>query len=146
MKNRRSKRWIGLNRGLPMKPGRCGTMTHEYKRHDTTCLFAALNVLDGTVIGARYPRYRHEKSLNFLRTLDRDTSPGQALRLILDNYGTYTHPNVKKWLVKHPRFHLHFTPTSASWLNLVERWFGRSRASAFGAVPSRVCRSWLRGH
>ena len=129
--------------GLPMKKGRCGTMTHDYKRHGTTCLFAALNVLDGTVIGTCYPRHRHEEFLKFLRTIDRDTSPGQALHLILDNYGTHTHPNVKKWLVKHPRFHLHFTPTSASWLNLVERWFGeitrkRIRRGVFKSVPELV--------
>ncbi|BFU89845.1 MAG: hypothetical protein NTAFB01_10320 [Nitrospira sp.] len=82
--------------GLPMKKGRCGTMTHDYKRHGTTCLFAALNVLDGTVIGTCYPRHRHEEFLKFLRTIDRDTSPGQALHLILDNYGTHNHPTVKK--------------------------------------------------
>ena len=126
-----------------MKKGRCGTMTYDYKRHGTTCLFAALNVLDGTVIGTCYPRHRHEEFLKFLRTIDRDTSRGQALHLILDNYGTHNHPNVKKWLVKHPRFHLHFTPTSASWLNLVERWFGeitrkRIRRGVFTSVPELV--------
>lgn len=100
-------------------------------------------MLDGTVIGTCYPRHRHEEFLKFLRTIDRDTSPGQALHLILDNYGTHNHPTVKKWLVKHPRCHLHFTPTSASWLNLVERWFGeitpkRIRRGVFKSVPELV--------
>lgn len=129
--------------GLPMKPGRCGTMTHDYKRNGTTCLFAALNVLDGTVIGTCYPRHRHEEFLKFLRTLDRATPPGLALHLILDNYGTHNHPHVKQWLEKHPRFHLHFTPTSSSWLNLVERWFAeitrkRIRRGIFKSVPELV--------
>lgn len=129
--------------GLPMKKGRCGTMTHDYKRHGTTCLFAALNVLDGTVIGTCYPRHRHEEFLKFLRTIDGATPPGVALHLILDNYGTHTHPAVKQWLKKHPRFHLHFTPTSSSWLNLVERWFGeltrkRIRRGVFRSVPDLI--------
>jgi transposase len=110
--------------GLPMKPGRSGTMTHDYKRHGTTSLFAALNVLDGTVIGNCYERHRHQEFLKFLRRLDRSFPKGKTLHLILDNYGTHKHPNVKAWLAKHPRFHLHFTPTSSSWLNLIERWFG----------------------
>jgi transposase len=126
--------------GLPMKKGRCGTMTHDYKRNGTTCLFAALNVLDGTVIGTCYPRHRHEEFLKFMKTLDRKTSPIQDLHLILDNYGTHTHPNVQDWLAKHTRFHLHFTPTSSSWLNLIERWFGeltrkRIRRGTFASVP-----------
>ena len=129
--------------GLPMKKGRCGTMTHDYKRHGTTCLFAALNVLDGTVIGTCYPRHRHEEFLKFLRKIDRDTPPRRALHLILDNYGTHTHPHVKTWLKKHARFHLHFTPTSSSWLNLVERWFAeitrkRIRRGVFTSVPELV--------
>ena len=129
--------------GLPMKKGRCGTITHDYKRNGTTCLFAALNVLDGTVIGTCYPRHRHEEFLKFLRTIDRETPPGLPLHLILDNYGTHNHPNVKKWLQKHSRFHLHFTPTSSSWLNLVERWFGeitrkRIRRGVFKSVPELV--------
>ncbi len=129
--------------GLPMKKGRCGTMTHDYKRHGTTCLFGALNVLDGTVIGTCYPHHRHEEFLMFLRKIDRDTPQGQDLHLILDNYGTHNHPNVKQWLVKHPRFHLHFTPTSSSWLNLIERWFGeitrkRIRRGVFKSVPELV--------
>lgn len=110
--------------GLPMKKGRCGTMTHDYKRNGTTCLFAALNVLGGTVIGSCYPRHRHEEFLKFLRKLDRETPRKMDLHLIVDNYGTHNHADVKAWLDKHPRFNMHFTPTSSSWLNLVERWFG----------------------
>jgi transposase len=129
--------------GLPMKKGRCGTMTHDYKRNGTTCLFAALNVLDGKVIGTCYPRHRNVEFLKFLRKIDRETSRGMDLHLILDNYGTHKHPNVKKWLSKHPRFHLHFTPTSSSWLNLIERWFGeitrkRIRRGVFHSVPDLV--------
>jgi len=129
--------------GLPMKKGRCGTMTHDYKRHGTTSLFAALNVMDGTVIGTCYPRHRHEEFLKFLRMIDRKTLQTLDLHLILDNYGTHFHPNVKQWLSKHPRFHLHFTPTSSSWLNLIERWFGeltrkRLRRGVFRSVPELV--------
>ena len=109
--------------GLPMKRGRCGTMTHDYVRHGTTTLFAALNVLEGTVIGECFSRHRHEEFLKFLRQVDRQTPPGLDLHLVIDNYATHKHPSVKAWLEKHPRFHLHFTPTSSSWLNLVERWF-----------------------
>jgi transposase len=129
--------------GLPMKKGRCGTMTHDYKRHGTTTLFAALNVLDGTVIGSCYPRHRHEEFLKFLRKIDRETSDGMNLHLIVDNYGTHKHPNVKKWLSKNKRFHLHFIPTSSSWLNLIERWFGeitrkRIRRGVFHSVPDLI--------
>lgn len=129
--------------GLPMKQGRCGTMTHDYKRHGTTCLFAALNVLEGTVIGSCYARHRNTEFLKFLRTIDRQTPAGLDLHLILDNYGTHKHPNVQKWLEKHPRFHLHFIPTSSSWLNLVERWFGeitrqQIRRGVFHSVPELV--------
>ena len=109
--------------GLPMKPGRAGTMTHDYKRNGTTTLFAAMNILDGKVIGQCLPRHRHQEFLKFLRTINRQTRKGLDLHLIVDNYGTHTHPKVTFWLAKHPRFHMHFTPTSASWLNLVERWF-----------------------
>jgi len=111
--------------GLPMKKGRCGTRTHDYKRHGTTSLFAALDVLEGTIIGNCYERHRHQEFLKFLRRLDREFPKSKPLHLILDNYGTHKHPNVKTWLEKHPRFHLHFTPTSSSWLNLIERWFGQ---------------------
>ena len=129
--------------GLPMKKGRCGTMTHDYKRNGTTCLFAALNVAEGKVIGTCYPRHRNEEFLRFLRKINRETSKELDLHLILDNYGTHNHPNVKKWLGKHKRFHLHFTPTGASWLNLVERWFGeitrkRIRRGIFKSVPDLV--------
>jgi len=116
--------------GLPLKKGRCGTMTHDYKRHGTTTLFAALDVATGKVIGQCLPRHRHQEFLRFLRVLDRDTPKGLELHLIIDNYATHKHANVKKWLQKHPRFHLHFTPTSASWLNLVERFFGLITADA----------------
>lgn len=129
--------------GLPMKKGRCGTMTHDYKRNGTTTLFAALNVLDGMVIGSCYPRHRHEEFLKFLRKIDRETPDGMNLHLIVDNYGTHKHPNVKKWLSKHKRFHLHFIPTSSSWLNLIERWFGeitrkRIRRGVFHSVPDLI--------
>ena len=129
--------------GLPMKKGRCGTMTHDYKRNGTTCLFAALNVLDGKVIGTCYPRHRHDEFLRFLRKINRETPLGMNLHLILDNYGTHKHPDVMAWLNKHPRFHLHFTPTSSSWLNLVERWFGeitrkRIRRGVFRSVHDLV--------
>lgn len=110
--------------GLPMKKGRCGTRTHDYVRHGTTTLFAALNVLEGTVIGSCFERHRHEEFLKFLRQVDRQTPPELDLHLIVDNYATHKHPKVKNWLKRHPRFHLHFIPTSSSWLNLVERWFG----------------------
>jgi len=109
--------------GLPMKKGRCGTMTHDYKRHGTTTLFAALNVLDGTVIGECMSRHRHQEFLKFLRKLDRETPGELTLHLILDNYAAHKHDAVKRWLKRHRRFHLHYTPTSSSWLNLVERWF-----------------------
>ncbi len=129
--------------GLPMKKGRCGTMTHDYKRHGTTTLFAALNVLEGTVVGQCWPRHRHQEFLKFLRQLDREFATPVPLHLILDNYGTHKHPKVKAWLAKHPRFDLHFVPTSASWLNLVERWFReltdkRIRRGVFHSVPELV--------
>jgi transposase len=128
--------------GLPMKKGRCGTMTHDYRRNGTTCLFAAMNLLEGKVIGTCYPRHRNTEFLKFLRKIDREV-PGQGIHLILDNYGTHGHAKVKAWLEKHPRFTLHFTPTSSSWLNLVERWFGeitrkRIRRGVFKSVPELV--------
>lgn len=109
--------------GLPIKKGRCGTMTHDYKRNGTTTLFAALNTLDGTVIGACMKQHRHQEWLKFLRLIDERTMPGKELHLIADNYATHKHPAVQRWLKRHPRFHMHFTPTSASWLNMVERFF-----------------------
>jgi transposase len=129
--------------GLPLKKGRCGTMTHDYKRNGTTCLFAALNVLEGTVMGSCYPRHRNVEFLKFLRKINSETRKELDLHLILDNYGTHTHPNVKKWLEKHPRFHLHFIPTSSSWVNLIERWFAeltekRVRRGVFKSVPDLI--------
>lgn len=129
--------------GLPMKKGRCGTFTHDYKRHGTTTLFAALNLLDGTVIGECMARHRHQEFLNFLRKIDRETPWNIDLHLIVDNYATHTHPRVRHWLSKHRRFHLHPTPTSSSWLNLVERWFReltqkRLRRGVFHSVPELI--------
>ena len=129
--------------GLPMKPGRCGTMTHDYKRHGTTTLFAALSLLDGKVIGDCMPRHRHQEFIRFLRRIDSETSVALELHLIVDNYSTHKHPRVKSWLARHPRFHLHFTPTSSSWLNLVERWFReltqqRIRRGSFHKVQELV--------
>jgi transposase len=128
---------------LPLKKGRAGTMTHDYKRNGTTTLFAALDVLTGAVIGQCLPRHRHSEFLKFLRTIDRQVPKGLQVHLILDNYSTHTHPNVKSWLAKHPRFHLHFTPTSSSWLNLVERFFGKLtdkaiRRGVFTSVPDLI--------
>jgi transposase len=139
--------------GLPMKKGRCGTMTHDYKRHGTTTLFAALSMLDGTVIGDCMPRHRHQEFIRFLKRIDTDTAPGLDLHLIVDNYGTHKHPRVKSWLRRHSRFHLHFTPTSGSWLNLVERWFReitdkRIRRGTFQSVAAlnTAIREYLDNH
>lgn len=129
---------------LPMKKGRAGTMTHDYKRNGTTTLFAALNVLDGRIIHKCMPRHRHQEFLAFLKVLDAESPAGVELHLILDNYGTHKHPAVKKWLARRPkRFHLHFTPTSSSWLNLVERFFAeitrkRIRRGVFASVPALI--------
>jgi transposase len=109
--------------GLPLKKGRCGTMTHDYKRNGTATLFAAMSTLDGTVISMCDDRHRHQEWLKFLRVIDYVTPPGKDLHLIADNYATHKHPNVQKWLARHPRFHVYFTPTSSSWLNMVERFF-----------------------
>ena len=125
--------------GLPMKKGRAGTMTHDYKRNGTTTLFAALNMLDGSVIGQCIARHRHREFLRFLKTIDRQTPVDLDLHLIVDNYATHKTEAVKGWLKQHKRFHLHFTPTSASWLNMVERFFAeitreRIRRGAFTSV------------
>ena len=125
--------------GLPMKKGRCGTMTHDYKRHGTTTLFAALEVLEGKVVGQCFQRHRHQEFLRFLRRLDQEFPGETPLHLVMDNYGTHKHPNVQVWMKKHPRFIPHFVPTSSSWLNLVERWFAeltakRVRRGSFGSV------------
>jgi transposase len=109
--------------GLPLKKGRCGTMTHDYKRNGTTTLFAALNVLQGKVIGDFHKRHRHQEFLSFLRRIDREFPGKTALHLVMDNYGTHGHADVKAWLTKHPRYVIHYVPTSCSWLNLIERWF-----------------------
>ena len=106
-----------------MKKGRGETRTHDYKRHGTTTLFAALNVADGKVIGTCMDRHRHQEWLKFLRRIDEQTPADKQLHLIADNYATHKHPRVQSWLKRHPRFHMHFTPTSASWLNMVERFF-----------------------
>jgi transposase len=111
--------------GLPMKKGQAGTMTHDYKRHGTTTLFAALNVASGQVIGQCMQQHRHQEWLKFLRLIDRNTPKALSVHVIADNYATHKHANVKLWLERHPRFHMHFTPTSGSWLNQVERFFGR---------------------
>jgi len=129
--------------GLPLKRGRCGTQTHDYTRHGTTTLFAALSLLDGKVIGDCMPRHRHQEFLRFLKKIDAEVAAGLALHLIVDNYGTHKHPRVTAWLRRHPRFHLHFTPTSSSWLNLVERWFReltdkRIRRGSFANVPALI--------
>jgi len=126
--------------GLPLRPGRCGTMTHDYKRHGTTTLFAALNVLDGKIVGECLPRHRHQEFLRFLRILDSEFPCHLNLHLVVDNYGTHKHPKIKAWLEKHPRFQRHFIPTSSSWLNLVERWFRELtqkalRRNSFISVP-----------
>jgi transposase len=109
--------------GLPLKKGRCGTMTHDYKRNGTATLFAALNTLDGTVISMCDDRHRHQEWLKFLRVIDDVTPEVKQIYLIADNYATHKHPRVQKWLSRHPRFHVYFTPTSSSWLNMVERFF-----------------------
>src|SRR5882672_1757364 len=126
--------------GLPLKKGRAGTMTHDYKRNGTTTLFAALNVATGEVIGECLPRHRAKEFLTFLKIIDRQTPPDLDLHLIVDNYATHKAPPIKHWLKRHPRFTLHFTPTSSSWLNLVERLFAeitrqRIRRGTFTSVP-----------
>jgi transposase len=129
--------------GLPLKKGRCQTMTHDYKRHGTTTLFAALNVASGKILGTCMQRHRHQEWLRFLRMVDRQTPPELDVHLIIDNYSTHKHKKVKNWMARHKRFHVHFTPTSASWLNMVERFFrdltvNRVRRDAFRSVPELV--------
>ena len=129
--------------GLPLKKGRCGTWTHDYKRNGTTTLFAAMSLLDGKVIGQCQPRHRHQEWLKFLRRLDREFPADLTLHLVMDNYGTHKSPAVKKWLKNHPRFQCHFVPTSSSWLNLVERWFEELsekaiRRGVFVSVPDLI--------
>lgn len=129
--------------GLPLKKGRASTMTHDYKRNGTTTLFAALNVLDGQVIAQCQQRHRHTEWLKFLRQINRETPKDKALHLVCDNYATHKHPIVQQWLEKHPRFHIHFTPTSASWLNMVERFFrsistDRLERGVFRSIPELI--------
>jgi transposase len=128
---------------LPLRPGLPARQTHDYSRHGTTTLFAALNVLDGTIISSCMARHRHEEWLKFLKRIDAETPPDLDLHLIVDNYATHKHPRVKTWLARHKRFHMHFTPTSSSWLNLVERWFReitekRIRRGTFKSVQKLV--------
>ena len=111
--------------GLPMKPGRAGTMTHDYKRHGTTTLFAALNILDGTVIGRNMQHHRHQEFIRFLNAIEEQVPGGKVIHAIVDNYATHKHPKVRQWLARHPRWTFHFTPTSASWLNAVEGFFAK---------------------
>jgi transposase len=124
---------------FPLRPGIPARQTHDYKRNGTTTLFAALSMLDGKIIGDCMPRHRHQEFIRFLKQIDVETPGGLDLHLIVDNYGTHKHPRVQSWLERHPRFHLHFIPTSSSWLNMVERWFReitdkRLRRGTFGNV------------
>jgi len=135
--------WNRTQPGLPMKKERCGTMTYDYQRHGTSRLFAALHGLAGTVIGEGKARHRQQEFLQFLRRLDREFPLDLDLHLIVDHYGTHQHPKVKSWLACHRRFHLHFIPTSSSWLNLIERWLGkltekRIRRGSFFSIEELV--------
>ncbi len=138
---------------LPMVKGRAATMTHDYKRNGTTTLFAALDVVTGKVIGQCLPRHRHQEYLRFLKKIDREIPKGLTVHVIADNYATHKHPEVRAWLDTHPRFHMHFTPTSSSWLNLVERWFRELtdkalRRGAFHSVPDLIAKieTYLAAH
>lgn len=129
--------------GLPLKKGRCGTMTHDYVRHGTTTLFAAIELAEGRLIGTCMKQHRHQEWIKFLELIDTQTPAALDLHLIVDNYSTHKHLRVKRWLKRHPRFHVHFIPTSSSWLNLIERWFReitdkRIRRSAFHSVPELI--------
>ncbi len=129
--------------GLPLKKGRCGTMTHDYKRNGTTTLFAALNILDGSVIGTCMPKHRHQEWIRFLNQIKRAMPKDKEIHIICDNYATHKHQKVVNWLKRNKRFHVHFTPTSASWLNMVERFFRdlseqRLRRGVFRSVPELI--------
>ena len=129
--------------GLPMKPGRCGTFTHDYKRNGTTTLFAAIEMAEGRLIGTCMPRHRHQEWIKFLGLIDQQTPAELDLHVVVDNDATHKHPRVKEWLRRHPRFHLHFIPTGSSWLNLIERWFRdltdkRIRRGVFRSVHELV--------
>ncbi len=128
---------------LPIIPGRCGTMTHDYKRHGTTTLFAAIDMAQGKVIASCMPRHRHQEWIKFLKQIDAETLEDLALHLIVDNYATHKHPKVKAWLKRHKRFHIHFIPTSSSWLNVIERFFRdldqkRVHRGVFRSVPHLI--------
>jgi len=130
-------------KSLPLYPGRLETMTHDYKRNGTTTLFAAIELAEGKIIAECMPRHRHQEWLKFLKKIDAETPSELDLHLIIDNYATHNHPMVKRWLLKHPRFHMHFTPTSSSWLNVIERWFRditqkRIRRGTFSSVPALI--------
>ena len=138
---------------LPIYPGRCGTMTHDYKRNGTTTLFAALEMAEGKLIGECMPRHRHQEWIKFLGLIDRETPPQLDLHLIVDNYSPHKHAKVQRWLKRHPRFHVHFIPTSSSWLNLIERWFRdltdkRIRRGTFKSVPQLIeaITNYIAGH
>jgi transposase len=140
-------------KSLPIYPGRCATMTHDYKRNGTTTLFAALDMLEGRLIGRCMPRHRHQEFIKFLKQIDAETPADLDLHLIVDNYATHKHPKVKAWLKRHKRFHLHFIPTSSSWLNLVERWFReitdkRIRRGVFKSVAQLIeaIRAYIEEH
>ena len=139
MRRARFRRLDRTQPGLPLRQGRARTQTHDYKRHGTTTLFAALNALEGTVIGQCAPRHRHQEYLKFLDLLEERTDADKEVHLIVDNYATHKHRKVQAWFKKHPRFAVHYTPTSASWLNRVERFFRdltvrRVRAGVFRSV------------
>lgn len=128
---------------LPIYPGRCATLTHDYKRNGTTTLFAAIELAQGRLIGTCMSRHRHQEWIKFLRLIDEQTPAELELHIIADNYATHKHPKVQRWLARHKRFHMHFTPTSSSWLNLIERWFRNLtdkciRRGAFGDVPQWI--------
>jgi transposase len=130
-------------KSLPIYPGRCETMTHDDKRNGTTTVFAALDMLEGRLIGQSMPRHRHQEFIKFLKQIDAETPPDLDLHLIVDNYATHKHPKVNAWLKRHSRFHLHFIPTSSSWLNLVERFFReitdkRIRRGVFQSVEQLI--------
>lgn len=139
--------------GLPLKPGRCGTMTHDYKRNGTTTLFAALSILDGTVVGRCMPKHTHQEFIKFLNAIERAIPPGKIIHAIADNYATHKHPKVREWLADHPRWTFHFTPTSASWLNAVEGFFSiltrrRLQRGVFKSVSElqTAIRQYIREH
>ncbi len=139
--------------GLPLKPGKCGTMTHDYKRNGTTTLFAALNILEGTVVGRCMPKHTHAEFIKFLNAVERTVPAGKIIHAIADNYATHKHPKVRQWLVDHPRWIFHFTPTSASWINAVEGFFSiisrrRIRRGVFKSVADlqEAIRRYIREH